>query len=486
MAFQADTPLTATAVITAAASIALASLVWWRRLRRLERLRRQVSGVRALSREVARGADASSFALAIQDSLRKIFENPALKASILQPGDGAPAEIPAENCLAFPLNPDDRMRGVLVIRQPGEDGFHEEIRDALADLALHAGIALELREQRRLREQAARGEQLAASSLLLAGIARELMPLLEGILREARQLRHDGITADAESALGLVERLADFGERELARPTLFDLSDVLRELAALRGHAWRLMQVDVVTRFPEQPLPVRAPRGIVEEAALGLIVAAEQMLPRESPARFALEAESRGDHAVLSLALSTNLPGAAAASSSFAACRSLVDICGGRLEFSESGGQLRLEVLLPLAAQEPLRQSRHQPAAPPRQLTLLLVHPDADALRPLVRALADRNHRVVPAADPVQALEMAARLNFDAVFACLAPQDLEWPEFASRIRQHAPAVGWLSSASRPAPPGVPFLPLHPSDGFLDEQLATIAGTGRPPQSSIPK
>jgi hypothetical protein len=229
---------------------------------------------------------------------------------------------------------------------------------------------------------------------------------------------------------------------------------------------------------------VRAPRGILEEAALGLIVAAEQTLSGEPSPRLSIAVESRSGHAVLDLTLGLGQPLAAPASSSLAACRNLVESCGGRLESTQSGGQLRFEVLLPLATQDPPRQSRQQPAPAARPLTLMLVHPETDALRPLVRALAERNHRVVPAADSIQALEMAARLHFDAVFASLGQQDLEWPEFASRIRNYTPAVGWLSTASRPAPPGVPFLPLHPSEGALEEQLAAIEGTLRPPQSSI--
>ncbi len=484
MAFTADTPLTATAAVTAAVSIALASLVWWRRLSRLERMRRRVSAIRALSREAARGPDAASIALTIQESLRRTLRDADLRAVISQPGDGAPAGAGPQNRLEFPLDPEDKLRGFLLIRHSREEGLPEEIHDALSDVALHAGIALEIREQRRLKEQVVRGEQLAASSLLLAGIARELRPLLEGICREARQRNLENLAAEAEAALGLVERLSAFGERELSRPSVFDLSDVLRELGGLRRHAWRLMQLEVRTQLPDRPLPVRAPRGLVEEAALGLIVAAEQVLQSAPSTRLALAAEARGGQAVLSLLLSPSPAVSEPPAASVSACRSLLESCGGRLEWSHAGGQLRFEIVLPLAAQDPPRQSRQQPAAPARQLTLLLVHPEAGALRPLIRALAERNHRVVPAADSLQALEMAARMRFDAVFASPAQPDLEWSEFATRIRPHVPAVGWISTASRPAPPGVLSLPLHPSEGFLEEQLAALEGTARPPHSSI--
>lgn len=484
MAFPADTPLTATAVLTAAVSIALASLVWWRRLARREKIRRQVSSIRGLSREAARSPDAGSITRIIQDSLRRILEDPELRAVISRPGDGAPPDAGPQNLLEFPLHPQDKLQGFLRIRHSREEEFPDEILEALGDLALHAGIAVEIREQRRLKEQVARGEQLAASSLLLAGIARELRPRLEGILREAGRLHQDGLAAEAEAALGLVERLAAFGQREPARPTLFDFCEVLRELCNLRRHAWRLMQLDAQAQLPDRPLPVRAPRGLVEEAALGLVVAAEQALHDETSARLTLAAEGRGQQAVLSLSLRASHAAPEPPPASISACKSLLESCGGRLEESRDDGQIRFEILLPLASQDAPPSSRQQHEPPARQLTLLLVHPDAGALRPLIRALAGRNHRVVPAADSLQALEMAARLRFDAVFASPSQQDPEWPEFAARIRQHVPAVGWLATASRPAPPGVPSLPLHPSEGALEDQLGVLEGTAPPPRSSI--
>lgn len=484
MAFPADTPLTATAVATAVVSIGLASLVWWRRLARLEKVRRKVAGIRALSREAARAPDAGSIAAKIQESLRRILGDSGLTASISTPGDGAAMNHNPQNRLDFPLDPEGKQKGSLIIRYSREEEFSGEILEALGDLALHAAIAMEMREQRRLKEQVARGEQLAASSLLLAGIARELRPQLEDILREARQLDRQGLASEAESALGLVDRLAAFGQRELARPSVFDLSGMLRELSELRRRAWRLMQIDAQTRFSTHPLPVRAPRGLVEEAALGLIVALEQLHQGAASPRLMLAAEERGGAAVILLSFGAAHTFPAPPADSVSACRSLLESAGGRMEMARGAHELRFEIQLPLERRSLPNESRPRPAAPARQLTLLLVHPDAEALRPLIRALAERSHRVVPAADSLQALEMAARLRFDVVFVSPAQPDMEWADFATRIGRHVPAVGWLSTSSRPAPPGVPVLSLHPAERILEDQLAVLEGTARPPESSM--
>ena len=385
--------------------------------------------------------------------------------------------------MEFPLNPEERQSGFLLIHLSRPGPVSDELREALSDVALHAAIALEMREQRRLKEQVARGEQLAASSLLLAAIARQLRPVLENILREARQHGLEGLAGEAAAALGLVERLAAFGRRELARPAIFDVSALMGELCEFRRGAWRLMQVDVDARLAGAPLPVLAPRGLVEEAALGLIVAAEQCLQGAPSPTLSLSTEPRGGEAVAVL----SFPASAAAplpADSVAACRSLVENCGGRLDLIRGAQEFRLELSLPLAQEQPEHPGRQRPCAAARPLTLLLMHPEPEALRPLIHALADRNHRIVPASDALQALDMAARLRFDAVFASPSQQDLDWADFVTRMKQHVPVIGWLAAPSLLAPPGFPSLPLHPAEGGLEEQLGSLEGTPETPDSSI--
>ena len=484
MAFPADSPLTATALATAAASVGLASLVWWRRLARLDLLRRQVSAIRQLSRKAVHAPDTASAAALIEESLRRILRHPGLKIAISLPGDGAPkASFPA-NRLQFPLFPGHQDKGVLLVGSDLELELHPDLRDALADLALHAAIALEMREQRHLKEQVARGEQIAASSLLMSGVARELRPLLENLQGEARQAGLDRLAEEAESALSLVDRLAALGQRDLARPSVFDLAAAVRELCGFRRHAWRLMQVDVRANLPDHPLHIRAPRSLLEEALLGLLVAAEQAQQESPEPRLDLAAGEREGFAVLSLSLPAPASPAALPADSIAASRDLAGSCGAQFQEHRTAGEVRFELRFALEQASPPQDARRPLPQAARPLTLLLVHQDPEVLRPLIGALAERGHRAVPASDAVQGLEMAARLRFDAAFASPVLQDLDWPAFASRLKAHVLVAGWLATPSRPAPPGVASLPLQPSAASLDELPELLEGTAGPPASSI--
>jgi hypothetical protein len=484
MAFPADPPLTATALATAAISVALASLVWWRRLARLDQLRRQVAAIRQLSREIVHAPDAAGASARIEEGLRRILRNSSLKAAISLPGDGIQSGSIPQYPLKFPLFQDHPEKGLLLIGPETVMELPPDLREALADLAMHAALALEMREQRHLKEQVARGEQLAAASLLMAGIARELRPLLENLMEEGRRARLEAVAAEAESAIGLVDRLAALGQRELARPTVFDLTAAVRDLCGFRRHAWRLMQVEVRTNFPEQPMHIRAPRGLVEEALLGLLVALEQAQQEMPEPRMDIAASVRAGQAVLSLAFAAPPQPAALPTESIAASRSLLESCGAHFHEQRSAGEVRFEVRFPLHQSSPPQDARRQRPASSKPITALLVHPELEALRPVIAALAERGHRAVPAADAVQALEMAARLRFDAAFVSPLVRDLDWAEIAARLKAHVPVTGWLATASRPAPSGVPSLPLQPSSQSLEDLFALLEGTAGPPAPSI--
>jgi len=473
MAIPADSPLTFTAVATAAVSIGLASLVWHRRVARLEKLRRQLREIRRLSRDVLRAPDAAAAAALIEENLRRVLGDNTLRARIGPAEEVRPrASLPPFR-LQFPLNSQEIPKEFLEIRHSQEAGFSGEILEALEDLAHHAAIAEEMRSQRTFREHAARTEQLAATGLLLSTIARDLRHPLESILQAARRQGLEALHEEAESALELVDRLAAYARRETARTVVFDLNEAVRRLCEFRERSWRLLQMEVCTRFCEEPLPVRAPRGLVEEAVLGLMVVAEQSQQGLEGARLDLEVSARGGRAVVSLAHPASSEILPAVSDGLSACRNLVESCGGVLEEERPGQEVRLRAEFPLVAERPAETAARAPRTR-RQLTLLLVHPRPEALRPLIRALAERGHRVVPAADAVQALEMAARLRFDAVFAPAG--DPDWTDFAPRMRQHVPVVGCLASGAHPVPAGTPALGLNPGEQEIEECLALLEGT----------
>jgi DNA-binding response OmpR family regulator len=99
----------------------------------------------------------------------------------------------------------------------------------------------------------------------------------------------------------------------------------------------------------------------------------------------------------------------------------------------------RLELELPLAdtGQHALVDRRTAPRPGARQLTLLLLDPDATAAREWLVALSSREHRVVPAGSTEEACDLLRRFRFDAVFCALAPARVDWLEVFEQARRRA-------------------------------------------------
>jgi len=69
MALDAPAPLTTSTIVTAAISIAAASLVWWHRVRRLTLLRQNVARIHALSEEILSAHSTQEILTQIDNSL---------------------------------------------------------------------------------------------------------------------------------------------------------------------------------------------------------------------------------------------------------------------------------------------------------------------------------------------------------------------------------------------------------------------------------
>ena len=148
MALPADTPLTATALATALVSIGLASLVWQRRVARLERLRRQITAIRQVSRQVLRAPDEASAAALMEEELRRILADRSLKVAIGRAGSSAKRAALPPYHLRFSLNPQENQQEFLEIWHSNERGFSPEIREALEE-----DIQEELAHARRFGER---------------------------------------------------------------------------------------------------------------------------------------------------------------------------------------------------------------------------------------------------------------------------------------------------------------------------------------------
>jgi DNA-binding response OmpR family regulator len=98
-----------------------------------------------------------------------------------------------------------------------------------------------------------------------------------------------------------------------------------------------------------------------------------------------------------------------------------------------------LEVELPVSdtGQRAQLERRAAPRPGSRQLTLLLLDPDATAAREFLVALSSREHRVVPAGSTEEANDLLRRFRFDAVFCALAPSRVNWLAVFEQARRRA-------------------------------------------------
>jgi K+-sensing histidine kinase KdpD len=494
MDFSTGATLDRTTIGTAVVSMLLASLVWWRRLGRLTRQRRMVGRIYALSEEVFRAKSGDEILSQLAGKLRESAGLEAATIFVAEPGgDGlavaAGKAVDAEaarRChesadfvlttasLSLPMLSQGGGSGVLQCSSP--NGLHppEDEMAALRHLANQVGIALQLLEQRQLRDQLLRSEKLGAVGQLISSIATELQPPLQRISAAARGEALAEVAGDATLALETLERLISFGRPDQARVRPVELNELVRNLAAFRAQPWRLQLVESEVDLAPGELTVLGSSGQLEQAILSVLVHAEQSLQNASTKTIRLTTAQVENQAVLAVefpAASTSWNEESEAGAwSLGVARGIVESHGGELRRDPASDGTRFEIELPMtdsAARPAARKIRQQA----RPLTLLLVHPDHNALRPAVEALGALEHRAIPAGNAAEALEYASRLKFDAVLAAAQLPDLPWNEFAEKVRPNAAHVGLIATASDTAVPGA--LTLHlPVDELELERILT--------------
>lgn len=497
MDFSAASSLNPTTIGTAVVSMLAASLVWWRRLGRLTRQRRAVAQVYALSEEVFRARSAADILGQLQGKLREsvgleaaaIFTAPMETDGLDLAAGKALDDTAAHRChtthepvltmqsLSLPMVSQGAGHGVLQCRSPHGRHPVEDEMAALRHLANQVGIALQLLEQRQLRDQLLRSEKLGAVGQLISSIAAELQPPLQRLAAGAPPA--SGLAGDAHAALDTVERLIAFGRPEQARVRPVELNQLVRGLAEFRAQPWRLQMVQPELSLAGGDLTVLGSSSQLEQAILSLLVHAEQSLQHATAKDLRIATTRLESRAVLAVEFSAPPGGGREESEgrawSLGVARGIVESHGGELRQDPASDGTRFELDLPLteSAARPAAPSQRRPAQP---LTLLLVHPDPVTLRPLVEMLSTLDHRAVPAENAAEALEYASRLRFDAALAATHLPDLPWNEFADRVRAHTPRVVAIATASDTAAPGALTLHLPVEPLELDRILSSLDET----------
>lgn len=488
MALDPPTPLNSTTLLTAAISIAAASLVWWNRVRRLTRLRQTVARIHALSEELLSAHSAEEILSHIEHALppqlglhsAAIFTLDDQNAPAIAAGEPASLDAAAschasrsvelrDSVLSLPMTVQGEARGVLQLSGPATQPQQDELV-ALQHLANQAAIVLQLLSQRQLREKLLRSEKLGAVGQLISSIASELKPPLERIAQSG----HEAV----EPALETLDRLISFGRPDLGRVQPIDLNDVLRQLLDFRAQPCRLRLIHVESSIPATPMLVLASRGPIEQSLLSLLVHAEQALHDAQSRTIRVSSTARTGRARIIITFTAppaqGGPDSANGAWGLDVTRGLIESHGGELHLGVSGGETTLTVLLPLTgAPAPSTPAQSQPLPDVETCTLLLVHPDPATLRALIVQLGTLDQRAVSATTASEALECASRFHFDAILAHRQLPDLSWQELAQRARHHSPVIGLLATSSDPSPAGVPALRLPAEESELRRFLSTL-------------
>lgn len=463
-------------------------VMWWLRTQRLNQQRQATHALYVLSEEVIAASTPAGIAEKLADSVPRLMDAATAHLYLLHRetqtlhriGAEAPAglaeavatcyrnrtvlmvpdtrnnslvknateELP-RSVLLVPLSSHEEPLGVMQIdRRDRAGAFATQDQAAAQHLANLVSSALKLQEQQALREQLFRGEKLAAAGQMIAGIASELRSPIDAISRLSAEVsatlkRRDDIPAAeegierviAESKRGreILARLGSFTDTNAA-PRSLDIGAMLRKLAEFREPSWEEQGLQAQRRFDAGTAAVIGAEGQLEQVFLTLMMDVERRAA-DSPTRsVSLKTSETNGH--IRIEIGHTLPPGVEPSGDeegLDVCRGIVQTHGGEIKFHRRPGVFAYEVLLPLAGRA-VDAPRPAPAVQTvRSLTLMLVDHEPGASRPLLKLLSSRGHRVVPVAGE-EAVDVAPRLRFDAVFWTARAGRGGWSEFLERVR----------------------------------------------------
>lgn len=379
---------------------------------------------------------------------------------------------PPRSALFVPMFAQSELVGILELeRSDRVHHFAEEEQTAVQHLANQVAAALKLQEQQSIREQVFRTEKLASAAQLMSGIANELRTPLDSIATCLDVVRsRDGavevllstITSEAHRAQEIVQRLLAFSRADHVEAEPVDLNEMVRDVADLHAAALRSKNIAVRRRLSELTLIALGSKDQLAQVILNLLIYAEQSLaegrgPSEIRITSVLLARralievswpARGsdidpDRGAADLIEKTGL--------SLEVCHGIIQNHGGELRVSKTGSDVRFELDLPVI------ETRHRPGAleqsdtdsARRQLTVLVVEPEAASQRHVVNMFSGLGHRAVPVASAEEGAELAERMRFDVAVCALRLPGLSWAGFLERVRGQVGGVVLLADAYDP-------------------------------------
>ena len=349
-----------------------------------------------------------------------------------------------------PLMAQRDLLGVLEIGSTRRLGyFTPEEQAAVQHLANQAAAAMRLQEQQSVREQLFRSEKLAATGQLISGVASELRAPLESILQLSASLAAEHgvpsiqrelkqLATESQRAATIVSRLVSFARPEDSEARPVEVNAILAGLLEFREPEWKTLGLRVQNHLSPEPALVLGAQGQIEQVFLNLLLFAEQSVSGTNLKSLTVASSRMAGRVVVEIGYSGEASAGPPGDSGFDVWREIIRSHGGQIRLRANSGTASFEVDLPLMPGAPPAAHAAARHSAMRTLTLMLVDADSGAQRQLVKLLAARGHRVVPA-PPEEASDLAQRLRFDGVFWAARAGGSKWSDFQDHLRASIPA-----------------------------------------------
>jgi len=363
-------------------------------------------------------------------------------------------------------------------------------------------------------EQLRQAQKMEAVGLLAGGIAHDFNNLLTIISGRAQMLIDRPLPAEAASnvaiirattdrAAVLVRQLLAIGRRQILRPKVVDLNEVVRAVASLLRRVIG-EDVELVLDLTSVVSPVLADPGQLEQVLMNLAINARDAMPRggrltigsaevvvdEALAALHLGA-ARGPHVRLTIAdvgqgmdeatrarafepFFTTKPVGKGTGLGLSTVHGIVRQSGGFLDLdSRVGAGTTFRIYLPRATGpvETVGASPRASAVVTRGTETVLVAEDDDDVRAIAcQILASNGYTVLEAADVEDALRLAEehRGPIHLLLSDVVMPRMSGPELVDRVRQRRPEVAVLYVSGYTDDPRIAE---RPGAGFLQKPFS---------------
>ncbi len=334
-------------------------------------------------------------------------------------------------------------------------------------------------EAKQLRAELHEAQKLETVGQLAGGVAHDFNNLLAVILHSAdfALAELDGhpaaaevreIRAAADRAATLTRQLLAFSRRDVAQPRAFDVNDLLGSLDWLLRRAVGEGITVEAELAPDLP-PAHADPNLIEQVLLNLAVNARDAMPDGGVLRLRttlqrIDAERAGGHADFAPGrylrvdivdegtgmsdrvrrrafepFFTTKPQGAGTGLGLATTYGIVKQMGGHVEIeSEVGRGTAITLYLPVAADRSTDTST--PVAAACDARILLVEDEEGVRRITARILTESGYTVLPAADPREALDIAADAEVDLVVTDVVMPGMSGGMLVARMREDTPGL----------------------------------------------